>query len=550
MSGYLIYARKSTESEDRQILSIDSQIRELETFAHAQNLPIESVITESQSAKAPGREGFADLLQRVRRRRSLGVLCWKLDRLARNPVDGSALIWAMELGEIRDIVTPQRTFSNTGNDKFWMQLEFGIAKKYVDDLSDNVKRGNRAKLELGWLPGSAPIGYLNDVATKSIVPDPDRFPIVRKIWDHLLRGVAPTTIRRLASDEWGLRTRRTTRRGGRPLATSSFYRIAGNPFYYGLLVRNGDTYPGAHKPMISKDEFDTVQQLLGRPNHLESRKHRFAFTGLIRCGQCGAMVTAERKTNRFGSQYTYYHCTHRRRGAPCHQPVVQAEALTEQIAESLGRIRISARLQELALRRLRALRAKEVEAVQATQRTLEETRAILQQRLNALTDLRIAGHITEEEFLGKRKVLVAEELQLRERSSRTTEPPAWFEPSTNTFQFAHEAQKRFLAGSLEERREILCALRSNLTLRDKVLRIELAKPFLLLEKGLHNCNPQGLVDEIRTFFAQHPRIVQWPWFCRREDRTRTGDSTARPPNGNSHRSNSTRHASRSSVPPG
>ena len=127
-------------------MSIDSQIKELKDWARRSNLQIAETISESKSAKAPGRPGFNALMREIYKGKANGILCWKLDRLARNPLDGGSLIWAVEEGKILEIATPQRTFTNTGNDKFWMQLEFGMAKKYVDDLSDNVKRGLRAKL--------------------------------------------------------------------------------------------------------------------------------------------------------------------------------------------------------------------------------------------------------------------------------------------------------------------------------------------------------------------------------------------------------------------
>ena len=232
MPTYVIYARKSTESEDRQVLSIESQIRELTDHAHARGFSVARVLSESRSAKAPGREIFGKLMDEVSRGNVDGVICWKLDRLARNPIDGGTLIWALEEQKLKEIVTPHRTFTNTGDNKFWMQLEFGMAKKYVDDLSQNVKRGNRAKLEQGWLPGIPPIGYMNDLATKTIVPDPDRFTLVRKMWDMLLAGRTVKEIHGTANEVWGLRTRRYKRSGDRPLASSAVYKLFSNPFYF------------------------------------------------------------------------------------------------------------------------------------------------------------------------------------------------------------------------------------------------------------------------------------------------------------------------------
>ena len=220
MSRYVIYARKSTESEDRQVLSIDSQIKELSDLARERGIGIAQVFLESRSASAPGRPVFARMLQEVSRRKTDGILCWKLDRLARNPVDGGTLIWAIEEEKIREIVTPSRSFKNDGNDKFWMQLEFGMAKKFVDDLSENIRRGVRAKLERGGLPGVPPLGYLNDRAKKTIIKDPDRFGLVRKMWDLLLAGHRPPAILERANREWGFRTRGSPRRGDQPLRPS------------------------------------------------------------------------------------------------------------------------------------------------------------------------------------------------------------------------------------------------------------------------------------------------------------------------------------------
>lgn len=221
MPRCIIYARKSSESEDRQILSIDSQIRELKDFARSRGIEVASILSESRSAKAPGRDVFADLLRELARGRTKGIICWKLDRLARNPVDGGTLIWAFDEGKLQEIVTPQRTFMNTGNDKFWMELEFGMAKKYVDDLSDNVKRGLRAKLAQGWIPSLPPLGYLNDYATRTITPDPDRFLLVRKMWIAVMAGRSPLQVLKQATESWGLRSRKFKRIGSRPLAVST-----------------------------------------------------------------------------------------------------------------------------------------------------------------------------------------------------------------------------------------------------------------------------------------------------------------------------------------
>lgn len=502
MSRYIIYARKSSESEDRQILSVDSQIRELKDLARSQGIQVAAVLSEARSAKSPGRHVFGELLRELARGRAQGIICWKLDRLARNPVDGGALIWAFDEGKLREIVTPQRTFVNTGNDKFWMQLEFGMAKKYVDDLSDNVKRGIRAKLELGWLPGLPPIGYMNDYETRTIVPDPERFPLVRKMWDLVLAGRSPLKVLEHASEAWGLRSRKYKRLGSRPLAKSVIYKILSNSFYYGLIVRREGVYPGAHKSMVTKDEFDRVQEILGRPNRPHD-KHAFAFTGIVRCGECGATVTAEDKKNRYGSRYTYYHCTKRLVGQACSQKTIRLEELERQISATLSQIRIEDDFRSWALTYLRSIHEEETQARAAMDRSLDVAYRDCQKKLDALTDLRIQALLTNEEYTAKRQNLLGEQMRLKERlADADARATKWRELAERAFIFANEAKQRFATGSLEDKREILVALGSNLVLKDRILRIQLEEPFRFIEEGL-----QGLQPTTRRFEPQETRVT-------------------------------------------
>jgi DNA invertase Pin-like site-specific DNA recombinase len=516
VARYVLYARKSSESEDRQVLSIDSQIRELKQYARAQKLDIVEVLAESRSAKAPGRAVFGRLMTMINEGIADAILCWKLDRLARNPVDGGAIIWALDEGKLREIASRERTFTNTGNDKFWMQLEFGMAKKYVDDLSDNVKRGNRAKLEQGWLPGLAPVGYTNDVVKKTIIPDPRRFKLVRKMWDLVLAGRSPIQVLEMANNDWGFRTRRYRRLGGRPLARSTFYKMLSNPFYYGLIVRNGESYQGAHKPMITKDEFERVQELLGRPNRAPTRRHDFAFTGLIQCGECGASITAEETVNQYGRRYYYYHCTKRKTGTSCGQKTIRVEKLEQQILQALGRIQITDDFSNWAISRLRKIHDEETQTRQAVDHSLDKAYRDIQRQIDTLVQMRLRGLLTDEEFIKKKAELTAEALRLEERlRDASSRQKRWLELSEKAIIFAHSAQKAFARGSNSQKRDILVALGSNFVLKDRMLRIYLQKPFRLMEEMAKKSTWLGLVDGFRTFFTEHPTLIQWPSFCNR-----------------------------------
>ena len=189
MSRYVIYSRKSLEDDDKQIQSIPDQERAMRSIGTKLSLSIVDSLSESKSAKAPGRAVFNDMMNQVERGKIEGILCWKLDRLARNPVDGGRIIWAIKQHGLV-VRTPHQTFSKADDNLILMYIEFGMAQKYVDDLSRNTTRGLESKAQKGWQPGIAPLGYLNskieERGQRTILRDPERFDAVRRMWDYML----------------------------------------------------------------------------------------------------------------------------------------------------------------------------------------------------------------------------------------------------------------------------------------------------------------------------------------------------------------------------
>jgi len=497
---YFIYCRKSSEAEDKQVLSIESQLRELETYRkHLPDAEIVAVYEESMSAKAPGRPVFNDMLKRLERGEADGIIAWHPDRLARNSIDGGRIIYLLDRQAAKTLQFATFTFENNPQGKFMLSIIFGYSKYYVDSLSENVKRGNRTKIERGEWPNKAPIGYRNDRETRSITVDPERYPIVRHMWDLMLSGAyPPRRIWELATTEWGLRTVQTKRQGGRPITLSTTYSLFTNPFYAGVLVWNGDTYPGKHRPMITLDEFDRVQALLGRPGKAQAQKRTFAFTGFIRCGACGLAVTAEVKTKRSGRQYTYYHCT-RRLTPRCSEPSIEVHDLESQILGFLDGIRIPPPMHKWAISRLRATRQDRIAAKEAQTRLLEHQLADTERSLKELTDLRIRGLIDDAEFAEKRSELKQAALRLRATiQDQNEQQDVRFEPADSLFSFTNRAVSWFERGDLETKRLILNTVGSNFLLRDKILSIEAAKPFVHISKNVNRPNLLAVIEDIRT----------------------------------------------------
>jgi DNA invertase Pin-like site-specific DNA recombinase len=579
MSGYFIYCRKSSEAEDRQVLSIESQTRELEELAAKRSLPITEILTESKSAKEPGRPVFNEMMKRVYRGEAAGIICWKLDRLARNPVDGGSIIWAIKQHDIK-VMTPAQSYAREDDNIILMYIEFGMAQKYVDDLSKNVKRGLKTKIEKGWYPGVAPAGYLNNTVKSSgennLVKDPDRFPLIRRMWDLMLTGLyTPPKILDIANKEWGFRTRPTRKMGGKPLCRSAIYQIFTKPFYYGSFEypnKSGKWYLGRHEPMITEVEYDSVQVLLGRSGNPRPKMNfDFAFTGLIRCRECASMVTAEEKHQLICSNcrmkfayrnrdacprcqtsieemtgatflhYTYYHCT-KTKNPKCSQKSLSGQDLERQIDQYLGRVHISERFKDWAIKYLHELHNREsadrTDIVQSQQNAYSECL----RRIDNLVKLKTSpgngdgSLLSEEEYGRQRFELLKEKHNLEELLGDTGHRvEQWLTLSERLFEFACTARATFAKGNSKIKKQILMTIGSNLTLKDKGLNIEAKKPFLILEKSLPhdesqiqpiepeligipqasnrssataNLNQSGDLHEARTLYHRNEHLIQ------------------------------------------
>lgn len=259
MKGAL-YCRKSTDAEDRQVLSLDSQAEEMTKREGTDPaLPIAVTYAESRSAKRPGRRPvFEEMLRRIESGEIQVIICWHPDRLARNMVDGGRIIDLFDTGKLVEIRTSSGRFTNSPQDKLNLTILFTFSKYTVDKLAEDVARGLRKRVSLGWAPGRPPLGYISnkDTTPRETLPDPERFELVQRTWRLLLTGTySVSQIHRIARDHWGLRTPKMKRSGGGPISLSGLYAMFSRMFYAGVFEYNGVVQPGKHQPMITLDEF-------------------------------------------------------------------------------------------------------------------------------------------------------------------------------------------------------------------------------------------------------------------------------------------------------
>ena len=485
---YILYARKSTESEDRQVLSIDSQIDELKILAQRTSLKIDEIRKEAFSAKAPGRVVFNSILDDVEAGKTQGIIVWNPDRLSRNSVDTGRIIYLFDLGKLQEIVTPSQVFRNTPNDKFLLNLLCSQAKLENDNKGINVKRGLKAKCERGIYPAPAPTGYTNDKyaerGNKTVLPNLERFDLVRKIFDWMLSGnYTVPQIRIKSRKELGL-----TMPNGKTIGHNSLYYIFSNPFYYGSFeypLKSGNWYKGIHKPMITEEEYDRIQVLLGRKGRPRPKSHIFAFTGMMRCGECGSAITAEEKykyqQNGNTHHYIYYHCT-KKRNPNCSQGSIEEKELRKQVSESINTVEVPTQFHKWAMKWFKEGNEKEAGNINLIITNLQKAYKACVNKISKLIDMRASEEITDQEFRDKKSELSKEKLRLEELLADTGDRiNKWMKKADEMFHFASMAKVAFENGDLELRKSTLQNFGSNLLLLDKKISITIEKPLLLLK---------------------------------------------------------------------
>ncbi len=487
-----LYCRKSSEAEDRQVLSLESQLDKGRDLAKSIGVQIDenNILSESKSAKVTGKRAqFSEMVARIERGDINAIITWHPDRLSRNAIDSAMLIDCMDRGKLVEIVTPGQTFRNTPFDKFMFMLQCTQAKMENDKKGVDVKRGLMKKAEMGIMPNLAPIGYGNDKygqkGDKQIPKDSERFVLVRKCWELMLTGTySPLKIREIATNEWGLRTKK-----GKKLARSGIYWIFRNPFYYGMFEfpkGTGQWWQGTHEPMVTPEEFDRVQALMGRDGRPRPKTQLFEFTGMVRCGHCGAMVTAELKTKRQQNgnihTYVYYHCTHRRKTA-CTQGAIEVSEFKKQVVAEIDSIEIPPEFHSFAMKWFRAENAREGAEQQTVLGSQEKAYNAVVAKLSNLLDMRASGEITHEDFAKKQAEYFAEKHNFKKRLDLTdNRVDQWNRTGDEMLTFIEQAKIRFKNGSLQTKRTMLSTLGSNLLLKDKKLSIDLEKCLFPMKK--------------------------------------------------------------------
>ncbi len=493
---FVIYARKSTESEDRQALSIQSQIIEMKEIAKREHLQIVDILEESKTAKKPGRPIFNEMIKKFEKGVYDGILCWKIDRLARNPVDEGIIKWYLQNGTIKQIKTFDRDYNPEDNIVI-ASIEFSMANQYIRDLSKNVKRGQAEKIRRGEFPATPPIGYLLDYKTKKIFIDEERFQFVKEAFRLYATGnySLPKITDKLHKD--GFRSR-----NGKKVHNGQIYNILKNPIYYGYFRWNEQVYPGIHAPIISKELFDTVQEIFNPRQHIVARNViDFPFRGHLVCGECGLKITAEHKTKKSGKEYIYYRCTKSKGADKCSQKYMRDEELLKELDESLSKLRVDEELLDLMVEAAKSNSKEEWENARTLQNKYQMLLENNKSRQDSLVEKFIDNVIPQDIYNKKLAELRNEEITLEEnlQSSKNNFCNV-FEKIEQAAIFTKNAKSIFDKGNIEIKKEVVSILASNITIKDKKIQeFKLAEPFNWLMEDVKNMKSgRGRKSNLRT----------------------------------------------------
>ncbi len=483
---FFLYARKSTDVEDKQVRSIEDQIAELRSFAEKENLEIADVFIEKQSAKIPGRPIFNNMLKRIEKGEANGILAWHPDRLARNSVDGGKIIYLIDCGRIPTLKFPTFWFEPTPQGKFMLNIAFGQSKYYVDSLSENTKRGLRQKVKRGEYPSYAPIGYINDSRNKIIIVDKKKAKIIKEVFELYAKGNS-----RLEDISDFLAQRGIISRGGKRIHKTRATFILSNPFYCGLFRYAGEIYEGKHEPIIAKKIFDKVQEVLkqrGKPHH-KTKNEPQPYCGLLRCGTCGMMITGEyrikRQKNGNEHYYTYYHCTKKNRAIKCPEPCIRQEELDKQVSSLLQKFSLRSDWAEKLLGMAEKDKIKSAQSVSAFVQKNRENIKVINVKLQRLLDGYLEQDIEREIYRQEKAKLLLEKKSLEEKIIRfEQEQNDWLEPMAKWINYAQNLSKIAKDSNLLEKKVAAKEIfGSNLFLASRAVRGEPVFPYMAAQSA-------------------------------------------------------------------
>ncbi len=479
----VIYARVSSKEQEKEGFSIPAQLKLLKEYAAAQGFKVAQEYVDVETAKATGRTAFGEMIEYLKAHPSIrALLVEKTDRLYRNLKDWVTVDELdVEMHFPKEGVVLSR--ESRSSEKFMHGIKVLMAKNYIDNLSEEARKGMQEKAEQGIWPTKTPLGYRNITGPdgkKIIAPDPAVAPIVSKLFEWYASGQYSLKVAAQMAREAGL----VYRNNGKPVPVSTVHYILRTRLYTGWFEWNGKLIQGTHEPLVSVELWDRVQGVLSGRSAKKHRRmtHDFAFSGLITCAECGCAVVGEIKKQR----YVYYHCTgyvDKCQGdrAPCRRKYVREEVLEQQFTDLLGRLKFDDEVLEWVRDALHASHADERREHEGAIKRLQTEYKRLQERINAMYVDKLDGIVDAAFFEKMSNQWRAEQNRCqREIDQHQKAEKSYMDEGIQILELARNAQRLFERQEPRQKRRLLNFLLSNCLWKGGEIVATFSQPFDLL----------------------------------------------------------------------
>ena len=484
MRKVFAYIRVSTKEQAEHGYSIESQHRILDDYAAGHGLEIVREFVEHESAFKPGREQFREMASTLKRGRGVtAILCYKIDRLARNLSDFAQIV--EELGV--EIISATEQLPDNAAGRLMGNVQAAFAKYFSEQLSERVALGLETAARSGRWPSLAPCGYRN--VHKGLEVDPVLGPMVVELFGRYARedvGISELT-------EWAARRGLRSRYGG-SLERSAIHKILRNPFYHGLVQWRGSVHKGVHEPIVDQALFDRVQEKLTGKVGPRASAHEFVYRGLLVCGYCGCHLTASLVKGR----YVYYHCS--RSKGKCEQPFYREEAIAGRLRVVVDGLHVETTILDKIAGECAATEQERERERRGRILTMQGELARIKDNREAAYEDRLNGVVDEALWVRADRRLADRALAIEEEIKRLTAAAVTSDRGLErTFKLLRCAPGLYDRASNEERAHLLKAVASNCVVTAENVVVNYRKPFDRVAEAVTSRDWLGLVDVLQTY---------------------------------------------------
>ncbi|MCK5475369.1 MAG: recombinase family protein, partial [Candidatus Pacebacteria bacterium] len=402
------YCRVSSREQEETGYSLPAQNKLLKEYSERNKFKVTKTFSISESASgSKQRKVFYEMLLYLKENKIDILLCEKVDRLTRNLKDAVAVNDWLEENTDRQIHFVKQNLvihkNAKSDDKFRWDIEIVLAKKYISNLSEEVKKGQSEKIAQGWLPTAPPPGYITigEKGHKTHIINNNEAIILKKIFKIYATG--NYSLKRLVEITYkkGLRNKLNNKIG-----LSQIHRLMSNPFYIGKIRWNSKIYQGKHEPIISEEIFNKVQDVLHNKKAPKFTRHNYLFNSLIKCGECGGLITWEKQKS-----FIYGHCN---RYKSCSQKkYFRDDMIEEQLLEEVEKISIkSPALIAWVIKALKESHKDESAYHNSVVEELNNKMATIKHRLDKSYEDKLDEIISKDKYLELRNKFETEEKEI------------------------------------------------------------------------------------------------------------------------------------------